>query len=467
MPIFVLGIIIPYTVNMRNLMWSLLAVFTLASSMGAFSAPSILLAETSFSPAPPPVPTMELLPQYCGVMNYTTNDLIKSTQVPYGQTQNVAYYQFRFVELEAPFNTYEVVSPNGTNPNFRLEWFEDIEYGRTYDVSVRIALNPGAELGTYGPSCTIGLVANVLPTQLEEQYGNGFFDFCDIVGADPVGAADKYRWTFNDLFATIEAYGDSYYRLLRLSDVEGLGLGKTYIVSVFAEVNGQEGPVGQPRFLFTNNFVPNTGLRTDVYPCGETYPLNFQVQAFEVCNATSYTWRFVNTSQAQEELIYTRFGGSRFIRLEWVDGLIPGDSYDLDVKVNQGGLSGDYSSVCNITIDGPTTGGIPPDDEDDLNIGNDYETVPSETIIGEGVQLDVVKTSLENGTVTFELSSNLSDRMTVELFDMNGRLVGIDNVNSLTEPAIHEWHIPGLVEGIYVLRAYGNQGVKSTKISVF
>ncbi len=465
MPIFVIGIIIPYAVIMRNIVWSLLAVYVLASSIEAISAPSVLIAEKSFSPAPPPVPTMELLPQYCGVMDYTTNDLIKSTQVPYSQTQDVAYYQFRFVELEAPFNTYEVVSPNGTNPNFRLEWFDEIQYGRTYEVSVRIALNPGAELGTYGPSCIIGLVPNVLTTQLEAQYGNGIFNFCDIIGADPVGGADQYRWVFDDLFAQVEAYGDSYYRLIRLSDVEGLSLGQTYVVRVFAEVNGQEGPVGQGRFMSTNNFVPNTGLRTDLYPCGGTYPLNFQVQAVEVCNASSYTWRFNNTSQAQEELIYTRVGGNRFIRLEWVEGLIPGDSYDLDVKVNQGGLSGDYSSVCNITIDGPITGIAPPNDE--LNIGDDYETTLSEMTIAGGVELDVVKSSLDNGTVTFTLSSDMSEQMTVELLDMNGRIVGADRINALTEPTQHDWSIPGLVEGIYVLRAYGTQGVKSTKIAVF
>ena len=77
-------------------------------------------------------------------------------------TSSIAYYQWRFTELEAPFAIHELISENPTNPNFRLNWFEAIQYGRSYEVSVRIATYPGPVSGDYGSVCTIELQSNVL-----------------------------------------------------------------------------------------------------------------------------------------------------------------------------------------------------------------------------------------------------------------------------------------------------------------
>lgn len=413
------------------------------------------------------VPEVQLRASDCGELSLTTNDIIKSTQPTF--TGNVAFYQWRFEELEAPFNTYVVVSPNPSNPNYRMFWLAPIQYGRTYSVSIRVGTNPGATTGEYGPACIIGLQATVLSTQLEAQYGNGFFNFCDVVGCDAVGGADRYRWEFNDFTpgGISVVYGQTNQRLLKMSRVPGLRLGQGYIVSAYAEVNGMESNIGTQRFIFMNNFVPNTGLRNDFYPCGETYPINTQVQAVEVCDAVSYTWRFRNTSQGQADLIYTRTGGNRFIRLEWVTGLIAGDSYDLDVKAFQGNLDGDYSSICNITIGAPLPPFMFQDNEDEEIEGpnvkwNNFELSNPE------LYLNIVQSDNANdGGVVFEIASSENNEAHVELYDLNGRLVSYKRVYASEEFTRIDWNDLNLPKGVYILRAYTDTAMKSRKLTIF
>lgn len=411
------------------------------------------------------VPTVQLRASDCGDLSLTTNDIIKSTQPTF--INNVAFYQWRFEELEAPFNTYEVIPPNPSNPNFRMFWLSQIQYGRTYSVSVRVGTNPGATTGEYGPACIIGLQANVLSTSLEQQYWNGFFNFCDVIGCDAVGGADRYRWGFND-FANpvVSVYGQSNQRLLKLSTVPGLRLGQGYIVSAYAEVNGMESNIGLQKFIFMNNFVPNTGLRTDLYPCGQTYPINTQVQAVEICDAVSYTWRFRNTSQVQDDLFYTRVGGNRFIRLEWVTELIEGDSYDVDVKAFQGLLDGDYSSICNITIGAPLMPMNPDNDNQYVQLPDVVEV--DDSALEYELFLNIVKSgSADGGGVVFEIANDVDGQVHVELYDINGRLVSYKRVLADSEFTRIDWSGLNLSRGLYILKAFTDTDMKSRKISVF
>lgn len=421
--------------------------------------------DQSFTTAVAYIPSIQLRNEFCGLVNYVSGDIIRSTQ--FANVSTVAYYQWRFEELEAPFNTYEVISPNGANPNFRLWWFDELEYGRSYNVSVRLGYFPGPVAGSYGPACTIAMQTDVQSTQLEQQYASGFFSFCDVIGADAVAGADRYRWEFNDLSNVTSVYGDNNQRLLRLSKVPNLQLGATYIVSAFAEFNGQESQVGSLRFLNTNNFVPNTGLRDDIYTCGSTLPINFQVQAYEVCKAQSYTWRFRNTSQVQEDLFYTRVGGNRFIRLDWVTDLIVGDSYDIDVYAVQGGLIGDYSTICNITIGEPSGSGLWAGLSDKTVHNQTYQTAIAENPDNVEMDFQLINSSNSVNGIVVEMS-NIAPMSSVrfELFDLNGRKMGdytqggISTADQIILPA-------QLTSGIYILRAISNTNTVSKKVSVF
>lgn len=415
------------------------------------------------------IPTVKLESDNCGIVDYTTNDIIKSTQPV--NTQSLVYYQFRFQELDPPFTTHELIAPVPTNPNFRLKFFDAIEYGRSYEVSVRLAVSPGVTLGDYGPSCTIKLQDDVLSTQMEEQYANAFVSFCDVIGADDVGGADRYRWQFYDLQNLLTVYGDGDERLLRMSKVPGLKLGKTYIVTVFAEKNGMTSPAGTSRFLNTKNFVPNTGLNNDIYPCGATYPLNMQVQAIEVCRAQTYTWRFKNISEAQPDLIYTRADGNRFIRLEWVTGLIAGDTYTVEVKARQGAKNGDYSSVCSITIGAPVYGFASPASDFITSENGTAESVNA--LINNHPESEIEITVLNNGgpagfgLVLDVASTDLDQNVQLQLFDLNGKLIAERRDFIQYEGSRIDWQIPGFTSGIYLLRAMNGDHVITKKVSVF
>lgn len=419
------------------------------------------------------IPFVALSVNDCGTMNFTSNDIIRATNP--SNTSNFTNYQFRFVELEAPFNTYVITSPNGTNPNFRLQWFPQLQYGRTYQVSVRVrAILP--TYGDFGESCVIGMQSSVLATELEPQYVNGFFGFCDWVGAKGVGLATKYRWRFLNISdATVSiAYGDNNQRLLRLSGVPDLELGTTYLVSAYATVGGSESTDGPFKFLNMNNFVPNTGLRQDIYTCGATYPISSDLQAREICHADTYTWRFRNTSQSQPDLIYTRSDGNRFIKLTWVAGLNVGDSYDLDIKASQGGLGGDYSSICNITIGASLN--------PNLLIADDYFlTEQSGESYNPSINLPTIINPMdapanwaltatpETGGTGYSVTISGGDHsteVTVDVFDLNGRLVAQRRMAAVPGGQT-TWRLDGLTRGVYVVRAVGDVHFEAEKITVF
>lgn len=470
---------------MKNLGFSIitLLLFIFATSL---TASEVGTAGLSFAPLIPDPPVVQLRPEMCGITDYTTNDIIKSTQPP-GYSTPIAYYQWKFEELEAPFTVYEKVSPNPTNPNYRMFWFNEIEYNRSYNVSVRLAVNPGAVVGDYGPVCTIQMQEHVLSTQLQQQYVGGFFSFCDVVGADPVQGSEKYRWEFFDFQGsqTLHVFGDNNQRLLRLSKIQGLKLVKPYFVTVYAQRDGMESLVGTSSFISMANFVPNTGLRNDIYPCGATYPLKFQVQAKEVCSAESYTWRFRNTSQPQAAQIYTRTGGNRFIRLEWVSGLIPGDNYDVDVKAQQGGKNGDYSSVCNITIEYSDpiefvgqVYGVQSVESDiakfsDIKSGGEEAVGAEETQIQAQIETQIELVVLNNGSLSSEgivfdiASADVGNITRLELYDLNGRLIAERTEYVVREGNRINWNIPGFSPGIYLLRAVNGQETTTQKVFFF
>ena len=412
-------------------------------------------------------PAVALLPAYCGLTNLTTNSIIRASRpAGYGITN----FKFRFQEATAPFNVYEVVSPNGNNPNFRMDWFPQVEYGRAYNVRVSASLDNGNSWTPYAAGCNIKLQNQVPAVRMRPVPAGTTFDFCDILEATPLNGADSYRWVFDDLNnPPITAYGEGNSRFLRLQYVPGLELGSIYVVRVYVTVNGQESPNGPSSFLVMNSDVPNTGLNTDLFPCGQTYPLNTDVQAYEICSASSFTWRFRNISQPQPDLIYTRTGGNRAIRLEWVPGLIVGDTYEVSVKATQGGQAGDYSSVCPITIDSINGGSGAGMQAETLALRTaDAEVVEFKAGPDSQVALQLYPNPSKNQEVRLQIingNSILNESPSqVKLFDMQGRLVyQTEMAEGQTETTLQ---ISSLPVGIYNLRVVSEAGVSYTKLLI-
>jgi len=408
-----------------------------------YHAGDVAPVEQDFTVAVAHIPFTQLSADDCGVLDYTPADMI-TTDLPVNQFFLTNWY-FEFTELEAPFNTYEILSPNGANPNFMLEWFDEAEYGRTYEVRTRPRMYQGPQWGDYSEACTIGFSSVPLTTQLIEEQALGFYDMCDILEADNVPGADGYRWKFNDGINPVIVY-DSPNRFCQLDLVEGLSLGSPYAVAVRASTQGILAPQGELRLIAMNNFVPDTELDGNITDCGSTVPLNTVVSAVNICAAEFYTFRFINLSDAnQPELFYTRDDGLRSINLTWVAGLNEGDTYAVQVLGGSGGLVGEYATSCELTIEGES----PIDGE--FNNGGGVEQVP--------VAIELYP----NPTVGDEVMINLSNlsqeqqEVMVEIYDLYGKKVHAEILGNNGSQMNAVIQLPELASGIYTVNVVVNE----------
>ncbi len=358
------------------------------------------------------IPFIKLEADDCGVFDYTPTDVI-SSELPSNQFLLTNYY-FEFTELEEPFNTYEILSPNGSNRNFQLQWFPQAEFGRTYSVRTRARMYQGPNWGDYGDACTIGFADGGATTQLKVEFALGFYNMCDILEADNVAGASEYTWLFTDGFDSLTAVSPN--RFLQLQNVEDLNLGSPYAVSVKAQSLGQYGEYGISRLIAMNNFVPTIGLDENFTACGSTVALNAVISAINICAADYYTFRFTNISDlTQEDLFYTRDDGLRTVLLSWVTGLIPGDTYAVQVLGASGGLVGTYGPICEITIAGGMSGIITLDES---NVQSDVQAEIS--IYPNPSRGDEVMVSIEN-------LQDVQNDVIIDVYDMYGKRVHSEN----------------------------------------
>lgn len=400
--------------------------------------------QQNFSVAVAHIPFTQLSADDCGILDYTPADMI-TTDLPVNQFLLTNWY-FEFTELEAPFNTYEVISPNGANPNFLLEWFTQAEYGRTYEVRTRARMYQGPQLGDYGDACVIGFSPTPLTTQLIEEQDLGFFNFCDILEADNVPGATTYRFKFYTGFAAQPIIYDSPTRFCQLDLVEGLQLGTPYGVIVRSLTQGVVSPNGEIRLIAMNAFVPETGIDEEFTTCGSTVDLNTVINAQNICAADFYTFRFTNlTDGSQEDLFYTRDDGLRSITLSWVTGLVQGDTYAVQVLGGSGGLVGDYAGSCELTISGgaaPIAGIAAQSSSISSNV--EMELYPNPTV-GDEVMLTLNKMDSEQQEVLVEIHDLYGKKVHSELLGNNG--------SQLTAVI----QLPELAMGIYTVNVMVNQ----------
>jgi hypothetical protein len=406
--------------------------------------------EQDFTVAVAHIPFTQLSADDCGVLDYTPADMI-TTDLPINQFLLTNWY-FEFTELEAPFNTYEILSPNGANPNFLLEWFAEAEYGRTYEVRTRARMYQGPQWGDYGDACVIGFSSTPLTTQLVEEQALGFYNMCDVLEADNVPGATFYRWRFIDGINPVVTY-DSPTRFVQLDLVSGLNLGSPYVVGVRANTQGVLAPQGELRLIAMNNFVPDTELDGAITDCGSTVELNTVVSAVNICAAEYYTFRFTNVSDAnQADLFYTRDDGLRSINLQWVAGLVPGDTYSVQVLGASGGLVGEYGEACQITIAGAQTveSQLGSEGANGSNTAITMELYPNPTI-GEEVMVTLSNLTQEQQTIIIEIHDIYGKKVHSEVLGNNG-----SQLNAVIQ-------LPELASGIYTVNVLANEDAVQAK----
>jgi hypothetical protein len=382
------------------------------------------------------------------VTNLSAGSIIRSTTAnPSTLLQN---YIWEFTELEAPFQTYEVVSPNGTNPQFRMFWFTQFEYGRSYSVRIRVRMYEGANLGDYGPACTIGFIDEPV-SALQPQFNNGTFQLCNVVKAVNIPGTTNYRWTFDDGENVLEYNSNSSNYFLTLINVPGIEYNKSYNVNVFVTGGGIESSTSIDRTLNTFSTVPATALNPAFIPCGSTVGITAWTQAFNVCGASSYTFRFTNTAGTQDPILAVR--PNRTIVFSSVPGLQQGQTYNVAVYATVGSQEGSFGSECQITFATPPVAGL-------ISGGNS-------TDLGEAsIQTSVYPNPTAGGEVFINISglSDVHGQVIVEVYDLSGKRLAEYNLASPGSDLTTNLPLArSLASGIYIVQTRVDGAVRDTQ----
>ena len=398
---------------------------------------------TVFEAAVAHIPVIQLRSDFCGAEGLTPASIIRSTTPnPDFLLQN---FVWEFTQLEAPFETFELTSPNGANPQFRMFWFPEVEYGRSYSVRVKARMYQGANLGDYGDACTITMAGGPT-TFLEASFDDGFYNMCDILRAKRIPGAVNYRWTFTSGGTTLERNSNSSNNRMPLHFVSDLQLGTAYDVEVFAtDAQGNEGNVSTVRTINMNNFVPDTELNSAQFTCGSTVVLTNLVNAVEVCNAESYTFRFTDITDAQNPPL-ERVRPTRVLQFAMVSGLIPGHTYNVQVKAASGGLEGEYATACEVTIDEGEQGRMPGGNTvDNAGLNQLDMTVYPNPVTGAEVM------------VTIDGLSDANSDVVVEIYNLTGQRIHQQNFGNAGNRFSAAVKLNGnIASGTYLLRTSVN-----------
>ncbi len=407
------------------------------------------------------IPQVQLRTFDCGATDLVANSIIRSNW-PVPNTM-VSGFVFEFTELEAPFNVYEVPSPNGANPQFRIYWFDDFEYGRSYSVRTKVRMYEGPNESDYGPACTITMASEAV-SALQPQYADQFYQFCDVVRAVPVSQATNYRWVFDDGVETIEYNSNSGNYFCSLQNVNGLEMATSYTVEVFVTSQGTESTTSIPRTINMLNSVPNTQLNPNFVACGSTVPISSNTQAFNVCAADYYTFRFTNTvTQEQIEKIRP----NRVIVFSQVNGLEEGESYNVAVKAFAGGIDGDYSTECAVSFALPP--GFAENDDEIVGFTEETENSSNDDLLVKSA-LNVYPNPISDGetliTIT-DLQTSQQDVM-IRVMDLSGRVVATERFGNMGSDFNAVLHLDDKVStGVYILTAtVDGELIETTKLIV-
>jgi hypothetical protein len=316
--------------------------------------------------------------------NYTVsvtdaNDCFASISVQVLEASPVPFTQLRGVWCNGIYELYDVVNcdlvagaqdyrwqltPVGGSPlpeytrgsnnrNLRLSWVTGVALNQSYEVRVRAKV--GGIWGNYGLMCVIHTEALPPSTYLLPSYSpndplSGLpYSFCNNIRAEAVAVADRYEWELTGP-NTLLAESPSYF--IQLGSIPGIQVNSEYQVRVRARVSGIWGTFGIS--LPIQLALPaNTSIW--VSHCNTVRATTSNVAAYNVCAAQSYTFRFQHVSEPERIVVRPTYV-CPFNTV--VPALTPGQSYTVSVKVTQGGVEGDYSTSCPITIAGPQTEGV-------------------------------------------------------------------------------------------------------------
>ncbi len=364
-----------------------------------------------------------VIPTQCGATLSTINQFIFANLISVAQM-----YRFKVTDLV----TNQVQIVDRQLRVFQLTQLGNYAFGRTYKIEVAARVNNIWQ--PYGNACN---VTTPLATTSLVNCGTVLTLMNDNVYATNVPFSIGYRFRITNTVTSTVDIIDRPIRDFQLAQIAFPQYNTVYNVEVAVRnTDGTYMPYG-PICTVTSPPVPTSKLIAS--QCGATIPLNTTVFADNFVGATTYRFRFENTS-----LGYT-FEFNRPIRSfvpNAVPGLVlvPGQTYKVSVRIEVGTVFGPYGVVCNVTIPGSA--------RVIEKVDTPFQVTAAPNPYNETFQLNVTTSSEE--------------LVQIKVYDMMGKLIESQTVevNAMADRALGN-HYPSGIYNVIV-----SQGVESKTIRI-
>jgi hypothetical protein len=308
---------------------------------------AILLSVAVFAGGP--VPTTQIKTGYCGRTDFIRNSELWADAVT-GATQ----YEFQISDAS---DVTIIASRLQTSAKLILSQVSPaLQWNTQYNVRVRAII--GADVGSYGTPCLIGIIENptvTMPTtSLTTTSCNATgLSLSNYIYAQQVPGATHYRFEFTNTGSGVVTTREVSSYFLKLNntipilsnpgnyDVRVLVRFSTYYTGVYTTtcpISIGPGPASIPTTQLTSTYCGTTGLW-----------LTNAIQATGVSAATQYEFEF--RTPLTNSLIAVKLSNTRTIALNSVSPALQWNSqYNVRVRAYKGTAVGPYGGVCSISL---------------------------------------------------------------------------------------------------------------------
>ncbi|TAL57403.1 MAG: PKD domain-containing protein [Bacteroidetes bacterium] len=298
----------------------------------------------------PAIPTSQLIPAHCGMTLTDMMQYINCVYIP-----AAGDYRYRITHAASGFST---VYTKGTyHSYFQMSNVSGVDYGKTYNVEVASYVN--GNWSSYGPVCTITTLALPATQLIAAHCGMTLTDMTQYINCVYIAAASDYRYRITHAasgFSTVYTKG-TYHSYFQMSNVSGVGYGKTYNVEVAAYVNGVWGSYGS-MCTVTTPATPTSQLVPA--HCGiTTASIYTYISSKWVPGATIYEYRITHPASGFAAT-YTKYSYHTYFQMSLVGGIEYNKTYNVDIRLYIDTAWGSYGSICTITT---PPSGLAPDME--------------------------------------------------------------------------------------------------------
>lgn len=364
-----------------------------------------------------------VIPTQCGATLATINQYIYANLISVAQM-----YRFKVTDLV----TNQVQIVDRQLRVFQLTQLGNYAFDRTYKIEVAARVNNVWQ--PYGNACNVTTPVGM--TSLVN-CGTVLNLMNDNIYATNVPYSIGYRFRITNTVTSSVDIIDRPIRDFQLAQIASPQYNTLYNVEVAVRnTDGNYMPYG-PLCTVMSPPVPTSKIIAT--QCGATIPLSSTVFADNFVGATTYRFKFENTS-----LGYL-FEFNRPIRsfvLNQVPGLVlvPGQTYKVSVRIEVGTVFGPYGAICNVTIPGS-----------------------AKTIQKEIITFDVMAApNPYSETFALNVTSSSEELIHVKVYDMLGKLI---ESKSVEKSVITEMPIgANYPSGIYNLMV--SQGDESKVIRI-